>query len=188
MKKLFLTISLLFAVFILSAGTPTTGVFNGYYVATVTTQIGRTVVPGDFIFVTSTGDLIQILKSNQIANATVTSIKALGTLYYKAYPGTMTGNLLIGGTLNVTGTSTFSALPSFTIAAGTATLVAPFDTIGIAITGLTASCIVTCSYYASGAFVTTTFDTAASVYNKRIGWLTLAGKHGKVINYWVGKK
>ena len=31
-------------------------------------------------------------------------------------------------------------------------------------------------------------DTAASAFCAKTGWLTVAGKHGRYVNYWVPKK
>ena len=87
------------------------------------------------------------------------------------------------GNLSATGI-TGSTLPTFTIAAGTATPVLLADTVGFAVSGLTASAIVIVCY----AELVGAPDTVAQVHTVRAGWLTLMGENSKAINYWIPKK
>jgi len=109
MKKLFLTISLLLFGILTMAQAP----FTGWYVATPTTQFGRTVDIGQFIFVQSTGGIYQIIKKSEGSSATITSVKALGVLYYKDFsPG-------IGGTISPTTVTVTTAVNPSVTGAGT---------------------------------------------------------------------
>jgi len=122
------------------------------------------------------GTVPQVLYEENINMATFdNSLKATDTLF--AAVVSSTGN--ISGT-GITGT----ALPTFSIAAGTLTVSLPDDTVGVAISGLTASAIVLCSY----AETVGAPDTVAQVYAVTTGWLTLMGENGKTINYWIPKK
>jgi hypothetical protein len=96
---------------------------------------------------------------------------------------TFTGNLQISGTTTCQGLFTASVLPSFTIAAGQINLAAK-DTGGVAIPGLTTSSIVLVSYAQNVAAE----DTNACVHTLKTGWLTVIGKKGTKVNYWVPKK
>jgi hypothetical protein len=96
---------------------------------------------------------------------------------------TFTGNLRVTGTTTCTGLFTTSVLPSFTIAAGQINLTAK-DTGGVAIPGLTSSSIVVVSYAQNVAAE----DTNACVHTVKAGYLTVIGKKGTKVNYWVPKK
>ncbi len=97
---------------------------------------------------------------------------------------TVFGNVVTSaGNLSATGI-TGSALPTFTIAAGTATPVLLADTINIPVSGLTTSAIIICSY---AAYVAPT-DTMCFVKTVKTGHFTLCGKNGIPINYWIPKK
>ncbi len=97
---------------------------------------------------------------------------------------TVFGNVIVSsGNLSATGI-TGSTLPTFTIAAGTVTPVLLADTIGFAVSGLTTGAIVLVSPAAALA----TTDTVPYVKQVRTGWLTLGGKNGVAINYWIPKK
>ena len=96
----------------------------------------------------------------------------------------VTGNGSVSGTLLASGALTASVLPSFTIAAGTATPVLVGDTVGFAVAGLTTGAIVIVCPAAGLA----TTDSVPYVKQCRTGWLTLGGKHSTAINYWIPKK
>ena len=102
-------------------------------------------------------------------------------------PGdTLFGGVIDAGVLNATSTVTFLYIPVFTYGSGNVTINTPHDTVGFSVAGLTANSKVTCSYYSNGAFITTAnTDTMACVYNKRQGWLTIGGKHGRVVSYTI---
>jgi len=109
---------------------------------------------------------------------------------------TTSGSLVVGGndtlttthvaatTVTVSGLLTASVLPTFTIAAGQLTPTIIGDTIGVAVAGLTTNSIALVSY----AEPLPTADTIACVYAVKAGWLTLMGKNGKKMNYWIPKK
>lgn len=78
-------------------------------------------------------------------------------------------------------------LPTFTIAGGTATIGVK-DTVGLAVAGLTTNAIVVASYNAESTASKLKPDTAAAVYTVRAGWLTLGGKYGWKVNYFIPKK
>ena len=109
-------------------------------------------------------------------------------------PGTLavTNNATVGGTFRVTGYTTWDALPSHTIACGTLTIPTAAtgnDTTGRAVVGLTTSAVIIASYAPSTkALATVASDTAASAFCIAAGWLTVAGKHGRAVNYWIPKK
>jgi hypothetical protein len=100
--------------------------------------------------------------------------------------GTITGHSsldlpLTGGT--VSGATTFSVLPTFTIAAGTVTPIINADTIGAAVAGLTTNAVIMCAYK---AFIASP-DTLPYAVAKA-GWATFYGKRNHAINYWIPKK
>ena len=94
------------------------------------------------------------------------------------------GNGSFGGTLLVSGALTASVLPTFTLACGTATCTLLADTVNVPIAGITSNSIVICSYAAALSGT----DTACWVKTVKASSITLAGKHGRAINYWIPKK
>ncbi len=109
-------------------------------------------------------------------------------------PGTLavTNNATVGGTFRVTGVTTWDALPSYAVACGTLTIPTAAtgnDTTGVAVANLTTSAICVASYGpTTKALMTVASDTAASAVCLKTGWLTVAGKHGRAVNYWIPKR
>lgn len=112
----------------------------------------------------------------------------IGTTDYNKFTvdGT-TGAVVTESTARVKGALTADVLPTFTIAGGTATIGVK-DTVGLAVAGLTTNAIVVASYNAESTASKLKPDTAAAVYTVRAGWLTLGGKYGWKVNYFIPKK
>lgn len=91
------------------------------------------------------------------------------------------GDATVAADLAVTGSglSTFNGTN-----AGTATIGAG-DSVQVSVTGLTTSGVAVVSYKRSGA---TAVDTAATWHITETGKLSLFGKFGWVVSYWIGKK
>ena len=90
------------------------------------------------------------------------------------------GNASVSGTTLLSGALTASVLPTFTIAAGQVTL-STADSAGLAVAGLTTSAIVVVSY-------TTSVVDSGCYAVPHGGWLSIKGKHAKLVNYFIPKK
>ena len=110
-----------------------------------------------------------------------------GTGAIGIFPGaiSVSGAAKVNGTLQVVGATTFSAVPSFTNAAGTCThnVVSTLDTFGIAVVGLTTGGLAFCQY--TSMYSST--DTNCAVYQYKNGWITFQGKYKRTIKYWIPK-
>jgi len=210
MKKLIFLVCILFASVMANAQVPTQNFMAPYWISSTTTNFTHslpkgTIVYGNFILPVITNTVVgtgynyttmiaagkAVLQSSAVTDSsyvhTTGSDIAYGNyIFYGSVTATITGHSsldlpLTGGT--VSGSTTFSLLPSFTIAAGTLTPIINADTIGTAISGLTTSSIVMLNYSAFHASP----DTLPYAVCKT-GWLTVHGKRNFAVNYWIPKK
>jgi len=123
--------------------------------------------------------------SSLTTSDSTTNLIALGT-------GAFGGAVTMSNTALVSGALTASVLPTFTIAAGTLHVLGTGeanDTIGVGVTGVTTSSIIIASYApTTKALATLASDTAASAMCIHNGWVTVCGKVGRYVNYWIPKK